>query len=107
MNALLRRHLAVLVVLALSSASCVIPSASSALVTDDDRVCTDSSECVIIETECPCASSGAQVAVNADAVGAIDRRRDQRVCQTEVSDDPSCEATRAQCVEGTCELIGP
>jgi hypothetical protein len=87
---------------------CVIESDPSIdLVLPEERECTSDEECVVIEDRCPCTAGGANTAVREDAIDAIDARRETILCPAEESQDPTCKATGANCVESVCELIGP
>lgn len=87
--------------------SCVVPSPQTSLVTDEDRVCAADGDCVIVGLECDCSNGGSQIAVNASVVDDVESRKTAAACPAAISEDPSCSASRAGCIEGRCELLSP
>ena len=93
----------------------IIPSsADPAFITDQDRRCEVSDRCLIVASSCcPCSATGELTAINAavadavaDAVSARPEICLDQGCASAISDDETCCATRAECVNGRCELIG-
>ena len=80
------------------------------LVSDAERNCAVDADCALVDSGCcPCANSGALMAVNTTSVSAIEARREPLCdgfgCFTVPSADPSCCAD-AICLEGRCEVFG-
>jgi hypothetical protein len=76
-------------------------------VTLDERRCTANADCALITEDCcGCDSGGKQVGVRKDAIAELGARRtpicSQVVCSQQLSDDDSCDARRARCMEGQC-----
>lgn len=89
-----------------SCSSCLYETNESDLVLATDRVCTPEDSCVVVDQTCGCNSGGTQAAVRADAVSTIDARRNpSQICNTSISNDPSCGANDAICINGVCELV--
>jgi hypothetical protein len=76
----------------------------------EDRACANDEDCVITESGCcPCSSAGALTAINSTATNAVDDRRqvcEDRPCPDALSNDNTCCAARAECVNAVCELFG-
>jgi hypothetical protein len=76
-------------------------------VTLDERRCTSNADCALITEDCcGCDSGGKQVGVRKDAIAELGARRtpicSQVACSQQLSDDNSCDARRARCMEGQC-----
>ncbi len=81
----------------------------SASVQDKNRGCQIDSDCTVVSEQCcDCAHGGRKAAVNREGFQELIRIRTfvckEVNCRQQVSDDETCAATRAQCVQGKCEL---
>lgn len=86
----------------LPAAADVDPSA-----TDDERRCVADADCTLATLDCcGCAALGKQIGVRKDRVQALTERRRPIcgvvACAQGISEDPSCTAARAVCLEGRC-----
>ncbi|MBI1946429.1 MAG: hypothetical protein HYS27_12075 [Deltaproteobacteria bacterium] len=75
--------------------------------TDDERRCAVDADCALTTVDCcGCTSLGKQTGVRKDRLQALTERRvpicGTIACAQGMSDDPSCQATRATCRDGRC-----
>jgi hypothetical protein len=81
-------------------------------VTSSERRCSTDADCVVVTEDCcGCAALGRQTGVRADQVARLNERRGpvcaQTLCESAMSDDPTCRATRAVCRSGLCAADVP
>jgi hypothetical protein len=78
----------------------------------DDRACTRDDECTLITEDCcTCTTLGTQTGVRKDHLEAVIARRTPICgtanCPQAMSNDPSCNARRAKCMNGVCMPDAP
>jgi hypothetical protein len=67
--------------------------------------CEESSDCVLVESDCPCTNSGIVVSVNRESAEEVEAAISFGVCNTAISGDIGCSATGAVCSDQVCSLL--
>src|SRR5688572_23933439 len=89
------------------SSGCTCLSQRVSASSDEQKSCKSDDDCVLFAADCcGCNQGGKQSAINKKFAAELNKAKQQScsttVCMQMISNDPSCKATGAACLNGSC-----